>query len=63
MTAILDYIIHNNKSFARMTDYEKWEYREDVLAGMKEKVLLITEFIGLGIGFAGIIFMIGLLGN
>ena len=38
MTAILDYLINHNKAFAGMTAYEKWEYREDVIDGMKEKI-------------------------
>jgi hypothetical protein len=63
MTAILDYIIHHNKSFAYKTDYEKWEYREDVIAGMKHKSYYVLMFIGCGIALASGIFLAGLLGN
>lgn len=63
MTAILDYIINHNKAFAGMTDYERWEYREDVLEGMKRKGYYVIMFVGLGLILAGGIFMVGLLGN
>lgn len=58
MTAILDYIINHNKAFAGMTDYEKWEYREDVIAGMKEGTKGIGACIFMAVILAWVIFII-----
>ena len=63
MTAILDYIIHHNKSFAYMTDYEKWEYREEVIDGMKEKAGYIGIFIFGAIALISGFFFAGVFGN
>lgn len=59
MTKIIDWCINHSKSFKTWTHYEKWEYREEVIAGMKTRayefggcallaiVLVATLFIGM----------------
>ena len=63
MTRLLDYIINHNKAFAGWTHYEKWEYREDVLEGMKEKAAYAGLFIYGAVALAGVLFLAGALGN
>lgn len=63
VTKLLDYLIRNSEAFAYMTDYEKWEYRERVLAGIKEKATYVGLFIAGAIGIIAIVFLGAMLGN
>lgn len=59
MTKILDYMINHNKAFSGWTHYEKWEYREEVLEGMKDKAIWLGAYVLLSAVF-GAMLVIGL---
>ena len=63
MTKVLDYIINHNKDFDGWTSYEKWEYREEVLDGMKEKLYYAGLFVAGGIALVTMMFLAGIFGN
>lgn len=52
MTRMLDWYINRNKAFAGWTHYEKWEYREDVLEGMKQKAEGVGVYVGIAVVYA-----------
>ena len=58
MRKLLDYSMNHSKDFAGMTDYEKWEYKEDVIAGIKDGVKGIGACIFLAALLAWAIFVI-----
>jgi len=59
MTKILDYIIDHNKAFTGWTHYEKWEYREEVIEGMKDKARWLCAYVLLSAVF-GAMLIVGL---
>lgn len=52
MTKILDYMINHNKAFNGWTHYEKWEYREEVIEGMKDKAYGVCAGLFIGVACA-----------
>ena len=52
MTKILDYMINHNKAFNGWTHYEKWEYREEVIEGMKDKARWLCAGLFIGVACA-----------
>lgn len=59
MTKILDYIINHNRAFNGWTHYEKWEYREEVIEGMKDKLYTASGFIFVGAMYA-VVLLVGI---
>lgn len=60
MEMLVDFMMKHSKDFRFMTDYERWEYREQAVEGIKERLL---DAFAIVVGFAMAILLIILLGE
>ena len=63
MRKFIDWCINTDKELSQMTTEQKLKYREDVIAGIKDKAYWLGMFIVCGIIFASCIWLTGALGN